>query len=88
MSIRPEIPESNHIDGNYDNGFIHHIMKAFSSNPLSPLIEIFQDSNEDIISKIAPKCIETYIHQLCRTYKSKYHTVFRNLLEVTDVQMT
>ena len=50
-----------HIDGNYDNGFIHHIMKAFSDNPLSPLIGIFQVSNEDIWSKIAPNCIETCI---------------------------
>ena len=57
MSIRPKVPKSKHIDGNYDNGFIHHIIKAFSDNPLSPLIGIFQVSNEDISSKIAPNCL-------------------------------
>ena len=88
MSIRPKVPKSKHIDGNYDNGFIHHIMKAFFDNPLSPLIGIFQVSNEDISSKIAPNCIKTYSQQSCRTYKSKYHTIFRNLLETTDAQMT
>ena len=50
MSIRPKVPKSKHRDGNYDNGFIHHIMKAFCDNPLSPLIGIFQASNEDISS--------------------------------------
>ena len=88
MSIRPKVPKSKHIDGNYDNVFIHHIMKAFCDNPLSPLIGILQVSNEDISSKIAPNCIETYSQQSCRTYKIKYHTVYRNLLEATDVQMT
>ena len=88
MCIRPEIPESKHIDGNYDNGYIHHIMKTFSDHPLSPLIGIFQVSNEAISSKIAPNCIWTYSQQSCRTYKIKYHTITRNLLETTDAQMT
>ena len=69
MSIRPKVPKSKHIDGNYDNVFIHHIMKTFCDNPLSPLIGIFQVSNEDISSKIAPNCIATYSQQSCRTYK-------------------
>ena len=55
MSIRPKVPKNKHIDGNYDNGFIHNIMKAFSDNPLLPLIEIFQVYKEDISSKIAQK---------------------------------
>ena len=88
MSIRPKVPKSKHIHGNYDNGFIHHIRKTFSDNPLSPLIGIFQVSNENISSKMAPNCIETYIQQSCRAYKIKKHTIYRNLLEATDVQMT
>ena len=85
MCSRPKVPKSKHIDGNYDNGFIHHLMKAFSDNPLSPLIGIF---NEDISSKIASNCIERYIQQSCHVYEIKYHTISRNLLESTDDQMT
>ena len=81
MSIRPKVPKSKHIDGNYDNGFIHHIMKAFSDNPLSPLIGIFQVSNEDISSKIAPNCIETYSQQSCRIY------IKANIIQYTETYL-
>ena len=80
MNIRQKVPESKHIDGNYDNGLIHHTMKAFSDNPLSPLIGISQASTEDISSKIAPNCIETYSNNHAVHIKS-------NSIQYTDTYL-